>query len=110
MPKEDTQFGAGKSGNPGGRPKRRAELAIKISEMDEKYRKRLDQIAMKGTNRDSILAIKLLWAYAHGNPTQPISDPNGKPIGSSITPFLYKLAGETPPDDDEDHTSASLRE
>lgn len=72
-------FPPGVSGNPGGRPKKLAELSVKISEMDEKYRLRLDAIA-DGDGyeaKDSIAAIKLLWAYAHGNPAQAITGAGG---------------------------------
>jgi hypothetical protein len=82
MPSKDTQFKPGQSGNRDGRPKRTRELAAKISEMDEVYRQRLHTIALEGEHKDSTAAIKLLWAYAHGNPTQPVSDPNLKPLGS----------------------------
>lgn len=72
-------FPPGVSGNPGGRPKKLAELSTKISEMDDKHRLRLEAIAEgKGYDaKDSIAAIKLLWAYAHGNPAQAITGPNG---------------------------------
>ncbi len=68
---------AGESGNPGGRPKKLAELSIKIQEMDEKHRARLEMIADEGEHKDSIAAIKLLWAYAYGNPTQAITGADG---------------------------------
>jgi len=84
-------FEKGKSGNPGGRPKRTAELAAKISEMDDALRVRLELIATQGEHRDSVAAIKLLWAYAHGNPTQPISGPGDGPIQVEAVDALEAL-------------------
>lgn len=66
-------FEKGKSGNPGGRPKKLAALATSISAMDDTYRERLHHIATQGEHKDSVAAIKLLWSYAHGNPTQPVT-------------------------------------
>lgn len=82
----------GQSGNPGGRSRKLAELAIKISEMDEQYRARLDDIAQHGDPRNAIAAIKLLWAYAHGNPTTVISGPDGGPVVFSQGLDLAKLS------------------
>jgi hypothetical protein len=74
------RFPPGFSGNPGGRPKKLDELAIKISDMDEAHRLRLENIAANGEHRDSIAAIKLLWSYAHGLPRQVVTDGNGGPV------------------------------
>lgn len=73
-------FVKGQSGNPSGRSKKLAELAAKISEMDDAHRLRLEHIAQNGADRDSAAAIKLLWAYAHGNPSQPVTGADGGPI------------------------------
>lgn len=97
MPKSDTQFKPGQSGNPNGRSKKLADLAAKISEMDDAHRLRLEYIAAHGEHKDSTAAIKLLWAYAHGNPTQPVSGPDGGPIqfqGVNLLESLTNLAGK----------------
>ena len=74
------RFLPGKSGNPKGRAKRTAALAIAISEFDEDYRRRLHSIALEGEHKDSVSAIKLLWAYAHGNPAQVVTGDDGGPV------------------------------
>ncbi len=66
--------------NPGGRPKKLEELALSISELSGQHVARLQQIAMQGKDKDSIAAIKLLWSYAFGNPTQVITGPDGGPV------------------------------
>lgn len=67
------QFQLGNNANPGGRPKRLADLAAKIAEMDDAHRQRLEEIAAQGKHVDSVAAIKLLWAYAHGHPAQHVT-------------------------------------
>lgn len=91
MPKSDTQFKKGQSGNPNGRSKKLADLAVKISELDDAHRLRLESIAASGEPRDSIAAIKLLWAYAHGNPSQPITGPDNGPIKFQSVDLLESL-------------------
>lgn len=91
MPSAETQFKKGVSGNPTGRSKKLAALAMKISEMDDTHRLRLEYIAANGKAQDSIAAIKLLWAYAHGNPTQPISGPEDGPIQVQAVDLLQSL-------------------
>jgi len=73
-------FQPGQSGNPGGRTKKLEELTIRISAMRDKHLSRLEYIADQGEHRDSIAAIKLLWAYAYGNPAQSITGPDGGPM------------------------------
>jgi hypothetical protein len=77
-------FQPGQSGNPGGKPKKLAELAIKISAMDEAHRARLEEIAASGDHRDSIAAIKLLWSYAHGLPRQVVTDGDGNAVSLGV--------------------------
>lgn len=91
-------FVKGQSGNPGGRSKKRAELAITISEMDDVYRQRLHLIATQGEHKESIAAIKLLWGYAHGLPTQVVTGEDGAPlipaIGAETIDALRRLGGK----------------
>lgn len=91
------RFQPGASGNPSGRAKKLPELAAKISEFDDELRDRLLLIARVGEHRDSIAAVKLLWSYAHGNPSQSITGENGAPLfGQSelVIAALKKLAEE----------------
>lgn len=81
----------GESGNASGRPKRTLELARKIAEMDDVHRTRLEDIAANGNHKDSIQAVKLLWAYAHGNPSQPITGPDGGPVKFQSVDLLESL-------------------
>jgi hypothetical protein len=73
-------FEPGQSGNPGGRAKKSEALSVKISEMDDAHRARLEDIAANGEHRDSIQAIRLLWSYAHGLPRQVVTDASGGPV------------------------------
>ena len=82
--KESGQFKPGVSGNPGGRPKKLDELTLKISEMDDAHRQRLELIAAQGEHKDSIAAIKLLWSYAHGLPRQVVTDANGNAFSLGV--------------------------
>lgn len=94
MPRSDTQFKKGQpSANPGGRPKKTEALSASISKMDEVYRQRLHDIATgtREESKDSIAAIKLLWAYAHGNPTTRIGDPDGQPMKLGVPDLLEVL-------------------
>jgi hypothetical protein len=56
---------------------------------------RLMDIAQNGEARDSISAIKLLWAYGIGQPAQSVevSGPDGQPIGGQAVD-LSKLTPE----------------
>jgi len=85
-------FKPGQSGNPGGRPKRTEALATAISEMDTAHRLRLEYIAAHGEHKDSVAAIKLLWAYAHGNPTQPVTGEGGGPLQIQTVSLAETLA------------------
>lgn len=72
----------GRSGNPGGRPKRRALTAELVAELDQPARgksgvtkgqrlaERLVSIALNGRRADSISAIRLIMAYTDGLPAQ----------------------------------------
>ncbi len=77
-------FKPGECANPGGRPKKEPELAAKIREMDDKLRERLEHIALRGAHKDSVPAIKLLWAYGHGLPRQVVTDGDGKAIPQAL--------------------------
>lgn len=89
-------FVPGKSGNPGGRPKKLDELKLKIVEMTSKHLARLEGIAADGENKDSISAIKLMWSYAYGNPAQAITGEDGSPlfpVVGDVTEMLKRLSG-----------------
>lgn len=67
----------GESGNPGGGRAKTKELATKIREFDDVLVRRLYEIATNESPRDATPAIKLLWAYGHGNPVQAVTGPDG---------------------------------
>ncbi len=56
-------FEPGKSGNPGGRPKRIEELRVRVYDVTPQLADRLMDIALNGEHRDSVAAIKLFWGY-----------------------------------------------
>lgn len=75
-------FKAGEgSANPGGRPKRLAALALKIAEFDDEAQQILQKIARGGKGikaGEQVQAIRLMWSYAHGNPVQAVTGPDGE--------------------------------
>lgn len=77
MPKEDTQFKPGQSGNPGGRPKGPSPLNELRKLMDENASpEKLAEFAM-ATLEDGIKkdgpSRKLIWQYLEGMPKQNVS-------------------------------------
>lgn len=88
MPKEDTQFQPGQSGNPSGRPKNslslRTLLRQKLSELAEGDRKERTyaQSLIDATIRDALKgdasARKLVWEYIDGKAP---ADPEGEGEG-----------------------------
>jgi hypothetical protein len=89
-------FKPGQSGNPGGAPKRLAELSASIREFDNELRDRLLEIARSDSAKDAREAIKLLWAYAHGNPRQVVTDGEGNAVNFGVVflPAKKLLADE----------------
>jgi len=85
------RFPPGQSGNPSGRAKKLADLAVKITALDDAHRERLEFIAAQGEPKDSIAAIKLLWAYAYGAPSQSITGPDGGPVQVSTETIIASL-------------------
>ena len=78
MPKEDTQFKPGQSGNPGGRPKGFSITAMVRSELDKvepKTQKKwgelvIKRILLKATNEGDTQMLKAIWSYIDGMPKQ----------------------------------------
>ena len=89
-------FVKGQVANPGGRPKRREELVLKLSEFDALAVERLRNIIEHGEDKDAVAAIKLKWSYQYGNPIQPISGENGGAlqVEVDVLGMLRKLAGD----------------
>lgn len=77
-------FQPGQSGNPGGAPKRLAELSASIREFDNELRDRLLRIARNENDKEAREAIRLLWAYAHGNPRQVVTDGEGNAVNFGV--------------------------
>jgi hypothetical protein len=80
------RFEPGKSGNPGGRPKKTAEEIDLIEACKAKVPEALEVIAsimVKGSNeRNRLAAAQAIIERAHGKPVQPVesSGPAGGPI------------------------------
>lgn len=77
-------FQPGQSGNPGGKPKKLEALAASIREYDDELRDKLLAIARSDSLKDAREAIKLLWAYAHGNPRQVVTDTEGNTVNFGV--------------------------
>jgi hypothetical protein len=72
-----------KPGNPGGgRPKIRKDLQALCQQSTAQNVERLRYLAENGDPSESIAAIKLLWAYGYGMPTQAVqhSGTEGQPL------------------------------
>lgn len=85
-------FQKGKSGNPGGRPKKLAELQELYRENSVELRDRLLELAYDDDGRVAVAAIKEMNDRGWGKPTQPISGPDGGAI--PIDANLAKLTAE----------------
>lgn len=72
MPRKDTQFKPGESGNPSGISKEKAQLRQAFEEFIagegrfDKYLERLDNIALHGTQKEALVAIRILLDKALG--------------------------------------------
>lgn len=77
-------FEPGKSGNPGGKPKKLEALAASIREFDDELRDKLLSIARDAEPKDATAAIKLLWSYAHGLPRQVVTDADGNAVSLGL--------------------------
>lgn len=75
-------FKPGKSGNPSGRPKIRKDLQSLCQQSTQQNVDNLMEIACSGEPMERIAAIKLLWAYGYGMPTQAVnhSGAEGQPL------------------------------
>lgn len=86
MPGPGRQFQKGEVHNPGGRPKRLAELSTKIREMEPMMLARLQDIAQNAEPKDAVAAMKLLMGYGYGAPHQTVSGEDGAAIGLVLLP------------------------
>ena len=85
-----TAFKAGKSGNPGGRPKLTVEVLDLVAACKNKTPDALavlERIMMNGeSERNQMAAAMAIIERGHGKPIQPttLSTPDGKPVGFEI--------------------------
>ena len=74
MPREDTQFKEGQSGNPAGRPPKGYSITETIREMmaeKPEIKRALGTKVIEAALKGDLTAIKLVWAYMDGQPMQP---------------------------------------
>jgi hypothetical protein len=73
MPREDTQFKEGQSGNPNGRPPKGYSITETIREMmaeQPEIKKALGSKVIEAALKGDLTAIKLIWSYMDGQPKQ----------------------------------------
>lgn len=89
------KFEKGKSGNPGGRPKRDINLVRACKDFNAEGLRILKNIARKKSHRqnDRIRAVELILAYGNGKPKQgvEISGPDGGPVTIASADLLAQL-------------------
>lgn len=91
--KKDGTFEKGASGNPGGRPKLITEFRKALeSRHYEKALTALEEALDDDDGKVRIAAAREVFDRMFGKATQPLSDANGKPLGSPIAALLEKLA------------------
>jgi len=67
------KFAPGQSGNPGGRSKARAEITELCKDMTPKTIETLEAVLKTGKAADKVAAVRLIWEYAFGRPSQMLN-------------------------------------
>jgi hypothetical protein len=81
MPKEETQFTKGKSGNPSGRPKQDPEAKAIFRKHTEAAAKKLVHLMTKGkTENTQLRAATTILERGWGKPSQEILTPDAKSL------------------------------
>src|SRR5690348_7816332 len=92
-----TRFKPGRSGNPGGRPKRSRDIAeLARRHTSEAISALVEALSEKG---ERVAAAKVLLAYGYGNPIPPTTDAGGNPLieGSLASPVIVISPLTAPP-------------
>lgn len=87
MAKSSTRFQPGKSGNPGGRPKRYPEFVESMREVSPPAKEKLIAQAAKGKP----WAIQLVLAYAWGKPHEAKTDLSAYDTAELVTELRARL-------------------
>lgn len=91
--KQNGTFEKGVSGNPGGMPKEIAEVKRKLRALLPDATAALGRLLKHKDGKVRVMAVREIYDRTMGKPTQPLSDPDGKPLTYDLVAALERLAG-----------------